>query len=148
MPDDPLAAARAEAAALRARLADLDARLGAPAPQLNRRDLDGMSHAQINAAWDAGQLDTLMGRAGTRRARGPLSAEELADPARIDYRRLAQPGNLEQLEAHLAHQRREAEADALRQAEDAARLALYDRVDPARAALIRALDRQEAKENR
>lgn len=146
MPDDPIAAARAEAAALRARLAELEGRVAAP--QLSRADLDAMTPAQINAAWDAGRLDNLMGRTRTRHARGPLTADELAMGDRLDYRRLTVPGNLERFEAHQAAQRRTRSEHQARAAETSRLLAELDAAGTPDARYRAALIRQSEKETR
>lgn len=115
MSDPSTAAAKAEADRLRARLRELETRLSPPRP-VTRADLAGMTVSQINEAFEAGRLDDVLGATGTRHATGPLTDEELRDPHRIPYRRLARAGNLARLERHLAEQ---AAADAERARVDA-----------------------------
>lgn len=143
MPDDPLAAARAEADALRARLAELDARMTAPR-QITHAELERMTPDQINSALSTGALDEVLGATGTRHATGPLTAAELADLDHVDYRRIAP--NLAQVDAYLADQNRQRSE---RQREDAETALLLRDLDAAgtpdaryRAAIIRQSEKE------
>lgn len=143
---DPLAAARAEADALRRRLAELDARMTAPR-QITPDELERMTTAEVNAAFETGRLDTVLGRTGTRHATGPLTADELEMGDRLDYRRLTVPGNLEQFEAHQAAQLRARSERQARDAETAALLAELDAAGTPDARYRAAIIRQSEKES-
>lgn len=114
-------------------------------PPISREALERMTPAEVNAAFDAGDLDHLLGRTGPRHATGPLTAAELADLHAVPYRRLAQGDNLAQAERAMAAQAEERRRAAARSSDDAELLALYDRVDPNRARLIRALDKETTR---
>lgn len=143
MPDDPLAAARAEATALRARLAELDARMTAPR-QVTRAELESMTPDQINAALETGALDAVLGATGTRHAMGPLTAAELADLDHVHYTRVA--SHMGQVDAYLADQNRQRSERQREGAETALLLRELDAAGTPDARYRAAVIRQSEKE--